>query len=196
MSEGHESRVERFRVLYDDAYPRVMAYALRRARTREDAFDVVAETMLVVWRRLDQIPTDRRRLPWVFGVARRVLANQYRAVSRRDRLVARVAHEPDSAAPEFDAVHEALDALRPDHREILTLAAWDDLDNDEIAIVLGITPAAVAVRLHRARARLARELGRLGVTEAVEKLPQSGGRSRTLEGMNGIPPGPGEKERT
>ncbi|OFW52578.1 MAG: hypothetical protein A2V75_00270 [Actinobacteria bacterium RBG_16_70_17] len=196
MSEGHESRVERFRVLYDDAYPRVMAYALRRARTREDALDVVAETMLVVWRRLDQIPTDRRRLPWVFGVARRVLANQYRAVARRDRLVARVAHEPDSAAPEFDAVHRALDALRPDHREILTLAAWDDLDNDEIAVVLGITPAAVAVRLHRARARLARELGRLGVAGAVEKLPQSGGRSRTLEGMNGIPPGPGEKERT
>ncbi len=196
MSEGHESRVERFRVLYDDAYPRVMAYALRRARTREDALDVVAETMLVVWRRLDQIPTDRRRLPWVFGVARRVLANQYRAVARRDRLVARVAHEPDSAAPEFDAVHRALDALRPDHREILTLAAWDDLDNDEIAVVLGITPTAVAVRLHRARARLARELGRLGVAGAVEKLPQSGGRSRTLEGMNGIPPGPGEKERT
>jgi len=196
MSEGHESRVERFRALYDDAYPRVMAYALRRARTREDALDVVAETMLVVWRRLDQIPTDRRRLPWVFGVARRVLANQYRAVARRDRLVARVAHQPDSAAPEFDAVHEALDALRPDHREILTLAAWDDLDNDEIAIVLGITPAAVAVRLHRARTRLARELGRLGVAAAVEKLPQSGGRSRTLEGMNGIPPGPGEKERT
>lgn len=196
MSEGHESRVERFRVLYDDAYPRVMAYALRRARTREDALDVVAETMLVAWRRLDQIPADQRRLPWVFGVARRVLANHYRAVARGDRLAARAAHQPHSAAPEFDAVHEALDALRPDHREILTLAAWDDLDNNEIAVVLGITPAAVAVRLHRARARLARELGRLGVAEAVEKLPQSGGRSRTLEGMNGIPPGPGEKERT
>ena len=196
MSEAQESRVERFRALYDDAYPRVMAYALRRARTREDALDVVAETMLVVWRRLDQIPTDRRRLPGVFGVARRVLANQYRAVARRGRLVARVAHQPDSAAPEFDAVHEALDALRPDHREILTLAAWDDLDNDEIAVVLGITPAAVAVRLHRARARLARELSRLGVAGVADRLPQSGGRSRTLEGMNGIPPGPGEKERT
>jgi len=196
MSEGHESRIERFRTLYDTAYPRVMAYALRRARTREDALDVVAETMLTVWRRLDEIPIDRRRLPWVYGVARRVLANHYRTVARRDRLAARVAYQPGSAAPEFETVHEALDALRPDHREILTLAAWDDLDNDEISVVLGITPAAVAVRLHRARARLARELGRLGVAGAVEKSPQSGARSRTLEGMQGIPPGPMEKERT
>ncbi|HSQ37748.1 MAG TPA: sigma-70 family RNA polymerase sigma factor [Acidimicrobiia bacterium] len=196
MSEGHESRIERFRALYDTAYPRMMAYALRRARTREDALDVVSETMLTVWRRLDEIPTDRRRLPWVYAVARRVLANHYRTVARRDRLAARVVHEPGSATPEFDAVHQALDALRPDHREILTLTAWDDLDNDEIAVVLGITPAAVAVRLHRARARLARELGRLGVTGDVEKSPQSGGRSRTLEGMNGIQPGPMEKERT
>ena len=196
MSEGHESRVERFRALYDVAYPRVMAYALRRARTREDALDVVAETMLAVWRRLDEIPTDRRRLPWVYGVARRVLANHYRTAARRERLAVRAAHEPGSADPDFDAVHEALDALRPDDREILTLAAWDDLDNDEIAVALGITPATAAVRLHRARARLARELGRLGVPGAVEKSLQSNGRSRTLEGMNGIQPGPREKERT
>ncbi len=140
MSEGHESRVERFRVLYDDAYPRVMAYALRRARTREDALDVVAETMLVVWRRLDQIPTDRRRLPWVFGVARRVLANQYRAVPRRDRLVTRVAHEPDSAAPEFDAVHEALErlaALDPREARIIELRIFAGSTVEETAEVLG-----------------------------------------------------------
>jgi len=61
MNEGHESPVERFRALYDTAYPRVMAYALRRARTREDALDVVAETMLTLWRRLEGIPTDRWR---------------------------------------------------------------------------------------------------------------------------------------
>jgi RNA polymerase sigma factor (sigma-70 family) len=195
MNEGHEWPAQRFRALYDTAYPRVMAYALRRARTREDALDIVAETMLTLWRRLDEIPTDRRHLPWVHGVARRVLANHYRTIARRDRLAARAAHQPGWATPEFDGVHQALHALRPDHREILTLVAWDDLDNDEIAIVLDITPAAVAVRLHRARARLARELGRLGVTGAVGKSPQSGGRSRTLEGMNGIPPGV-EKERT
>ena len=151
MTEGHGERVERYRAVYDASYPRVMAYALRRARNRDDAEDVVAETMLIAWRRLDEIPVDQRRIPWMYGVARRVLANHYRSTDRRRRLASRVEREPVAGHGEFDVVHEALDALRLDEREILTLAAWDDLDNGEIAVVLSVTPGAVAVRLHRAR---------------------------------------------
>jgi RNA polymerase sigma-70 factor (ECF subfamily) len=195
VREEHRSRVERFRVLYDAAYPRVMAYALRRARTREDALDVVAETMLTAWRRLDDIPADERRLPWVFGVARRVLANHHRSADRRDRLTARLDPAREAADPEFEAVHEALAALSPAHREILTLSAWEDLDNDEIAVVLGISPGAVALRLHRARRRLARELGRLGI-RADGNSPKSGRPDRTPSEVQSIPPGSGEKERT
>lgn len=195
MREEHETRVERFRALYDAAYPRVMAYALRRARTREDALDVVAETMLTAWRRLDDIPTDGGRLPWVFGVARRVLANHYRSADRRDRLTARLTPAPPAADPEFEAVHEALDALSPAQREILTLFAWEDLDNDEIAVALGISAGAVALRLHRARRRLARELGRLGV-RADQNSPKSGRPGRTPYEVKSSPPGSGEKERT
>lgn len=186
--------MERFRALYDAAYPRVMAYALRRARTREDALDVVAETMLTAWRRLDDIPGDERRLPWVFGVARRVLANHYRSADRRERLAARLTPPPAGADPDFAVVHEALDALSPAHREILTLSAWDDLENHEIATVLGISPGAVALRLYRARRRLARELGRLGVGAGIS--PKSAERSRTPYGVQRTPPETGEKERT
>src|SRR3990172_2476946 len=124
MSEGHGERVERFRAVYDAAYPRLMAYALRRARTRDDAHDVVADTMLIAWRRLDDIPTDERRIAWMYGVARRVLANHYRATDRRDRLTDRLEHQAPADYPGFDAVPEALDRLRADDREILTLAAW------------------------------------------------------------------------
>ncbi len=90
----------------------------------------------------------------------------------------RATAERKRPAPEFDLVHEALDRMPPDQREVLTLSAWDDLDNREIAVVLGITPAAVAVRLHRARRRLARELGQLGLTAAGESV-QSGAGERT-----------------
>ncbi|MBI5156586.1 MAG: sigma-70 family RNA polymerase sigma factor [Acidimicrobiia bacterium] len=195
MNEGHGERVERFRVLYDAAYPRLMGYALRRARTRDDAHDVVADTMLIAWRRLDDIPTDERRMAWMYGVARRVLANQYRSTDRRDRLTDRLEHQAPAKPGDFDVVHEALDRLRADDREILTLAAWDDLSNDEIAVVLSITPGAVAVRLHRARTKLARELARLGVGSPAEKSMKSESRSRTPEGVYGIQPGPGEVER-
>ena len=193
MIEGHGERVERFRLLYDAVYPRVMAYALRRARSREDALDVVSDTMLVAWRRLDEVPDDERRMPWVYGVARRVLANHYRSVDRRRRLADRIYREPGTTPGEFDAVHEALEALRPDDRELLTLVAWEDLDNDEIAVVLGITPAAVAVRLHRARGRLARQLAKAGITG--ERSVKSEEGFRTPGGVYGIPPGPGEVKR-
>lgn len=194
MTESHGERVERYRLFYDDAYPRVMKYALRRARSRDDAHDAVADTMLVAWKRLDEVPEDERRIPWIYGVARRVLANQYRSADRRRRLSARLEGEPaPTTPPDFDAIHQALDALRPDDRELLSLVAWEDLDNDEIAVVLGITAAAVAVRLHRARNRLGRELGRVGI--GGEKSVKFDERSRTPGGMYGIPPGPGEVKR-
>jgi RNA polymerase sigma factor (sigma-70 family) len=195
MTAEHGERVERFRALYDAAYPRVMAYCLRRARTREDAHDVVADVMLAAWRRLDELPDGPARLPWMLSAARRSLANHYRAADRRRRLVERAAAQPAAAPAEHDLVHEALTHLPSDQQEILTLSAWDDLDNHEIAVVLGITPALAAVRLHRARRRLARELGRLGFRGPAAESMQSESPLRTLEGVLGTPPGPGEKER-
>jgi len=195
---GHADRVERFRELYDATYPRIMAYAHRRVRSREDALDAVSETFLVVWRRLDDIPPDRRTVPWVYGVARRVLANQYRSRDRKAKMEHRMMDDQSSGPGErsFDVVHEALDALRVDDREILTLAAWDDLDNSEIAQVVGTSEENVAVRLHRARKRLALELGRRGMHTLEKNIDQlkSEDGYRTPNGVNGTHPGPGEVE--
>jgi len=165
-SEAHSDRAARFHVLYDEAYARMMAYAMRRVASRQDAEDVVSEVFTIAWRRLEEIPIDARRLPWMYGAARRTLANHYRGRDRKERLVGRLRHEPPPAGQSYDAVHEALDRLRPDDREMLTLNAWDDLDTADIALALGIPAATAAVRLHRARRRLARELERLGVKKA------------------------------
>ncbi|MEL6983584.1 MAG: sigma factor, partial [Actinomycetota bacterium] len=67
----------------------VMAYALRRCSS-DDAADVVSETFVVAWRRLDDIPEEPAVKPWLFGVARRVLANQRRGLRRRGELVRKV----------------------------------------------------------------------------------------------------------
>ncbi len=181
------ARVERFRQLYDATYPRIMAYTLRRAASREDALDAVSETFMIVWRRLEDVPPDPRRVPWVYGVARRVLANQFRSRARRARLKERLESEGrvGGGEPDFDLVHQALSQLRPVDRELLTLSAWDDLDNEEIAEVMALSPQNVAVRLHRARSRLARSLARLGMRGFPQQPVKSEDVDRTPNGVNG-----------
>ncbi len=196
--KAHADPVERFRAIYDATYPRIMAYTLRRARTRDDALDAVSEIFMVVWRRLDDVPSGQGMVPWVYGVGRRVLANQYRSRERSARLERRLKDNLSAGSSDrpFDLVEEALERLRPGDREILRLVAWDDLDNDQIAAVLETSVTNVAVRLHRARKRLARELGRLGVNHSTRISDQvkSEDGSRTPNGVKGTIPGSGEVE--
>ncbi|SDF50796.1 RNA polymerase, sigma subunit, ECF family [Blastococcus aurantiacus] len=143
----------------------VLGYALRRTATREDALDVVAETFATAWRRRDDVPVDADQIrPWLFGIARRCLANTARGHRRAARLGERLADAfgetgaciPDHAgSPDEDGrLHEALELLTPDDRELVTLVAWESLTPAEAAQVLGIPAGTARVRLHRARTRL------------------------------------------
>src|SRR4051812_24875715 len=94
---GELSRLARFERLFSDHQRAVLAYAMRRARSLADAEDVAAETFAICWRRLDIVP-EVNPLPWIYGVARRVLANQRRASGRRERLLS-VLRSPDVETP-------------------------------------------------------------------------------------------------
>ena len=143
--------------LWNAHYPAVLAYARRRA-PEETAEDVANAAFAVLWQRIGE-PLDDP-LPWLLAVARRELANQRRSEARRHRLAIRVrtapATEPDAADRAVDQAEAraALARLRDQDREVLMLVAWEGLDPARAAAVLGITPAAFAVRLHRARRRL------------------------------------------
>lgn len=156
-------REQRFESLFDRYAREVFAYARRRA-TAPDADDVVAETFVIVWRRLDDVPENPRA--WLLGVARRCLANRHRGERRRVALVDRLANVPapsgmveaGSSLTLSDPVQVALRALSADGREVLALLAWEGLTPDEAAQVLGCTRAALYLRLSRARRRFAKEL--------------------------------------
>lgn len=161
---------DRFRRLFDDHYRIVMSFALRRTDTAEDANDVCAETFAVAWRRLEAVPVDRDgQVSWLLATARRVMANVHRSNRRRSALLARVAsHRPQlagrdvgEATGEVALVRAALEELAEVDREILRLAAWEDLPHAQIAEVLDLSVSAVSVRLHRARTRLAEVLAML-----------------------------------
>jgi RNA polymerase sigma-70 factor (ECF subfamily) len=137
----------------------VLAYALRRT-TREDAADVVAETFLVAWRRLDDVD-ERTALPWLYAVARRVLLGQQRVARRQQAIAERVAAGlPEAMETPLGSprVLAALAALSESEREVLMLAAWEELSSGEAARVLGCSATAYRIRLHRARKRLRERL--------------------------------------
>ncbi|WP_369371506.1 RNA polymerase sigma factor [Promicromonospora sp. Populi] len=158
-------RKDRFTALFESTHRALLAYAVRRVAEPADAADVVAESFLVAWRRIEDVPSGDDTRPWMFGVARRVLANARRGDRRRLALADRLRdHLTDVVPPPDDAgsdVERALARLSDDDQELLRLVAWEELARDEIALVLDISRTAVRVRLHRARRRLADQLAAL-----------------------------------
>jgi RNA polymerase sigma-70 factor (ECF subfamily) len=152
-----EDRCARFERLWQEYAPAVAAYARRRAPA-DAVDDAVADTFLVVWRRLDCVPNDP--LPWLYGIARRTLANQRRGDARRTALVERLDLEVPAVAHEQPDAHvlEALATLGERDRELLMLIAWEGLTPAEAAVALGSAAVTCRVRLHRARTRLAAAL--------------------------------------
>ena len=156
----------RFDALFDEHARAVFAYCLRRTNP-SDANDALSEVFTVVWRRLDDLPADGAR-PWLYGVARRILANQRRSVSRRLRLADKVAAHRPATEPaaetesmrraENRAVVDAVNRLPEQDREVLTLIAWEGLSRAEAAEVVGCSPEAAKKRYQRAMERLRGEL--------------------------------------
>lgn len=174
--EDHTDERQDFERLWDAHHPRVLAYARRRLPDH-DAQDVAADTFLVAWRRRDQMPAGPATLPWLYGVARKVVSDARRSEARRRRLSDRMAAEAavsisagDSAIEERGLVR-ALAQLSETDREALLLVAWEGLGNAEAAAAMSVSPVAFRVRLHRARRRLAHLL-----EAEQETVPE--GRSR------------------
>lgn len=150
---------------------RVLAYLGRRTTPTEDAADLYQEVLTTTWRKIHGVPDgDEASLCWMLAVARRQLANHRRGSTRRvaatDRLRAALAQRPHEDTSAADRVHQAIDALPAEDRELITLVYWDGLTSDQAAKVAGISAAATRKRIQRARQRLAPLLEQ---TECVDR---------------------------
>jgi RNA polymerase sigma factor (sigma-70 family) len=168
-----DERRRRFEAVYAAHRGPILGYVLRPTDNPDDAADVIAETFLTAWRRLEDMPLDPQARLWLYGVARRVLANHHRGERRRSALADRL--RADLAAeyrpPEFDGdqarIAEAFRRLPAGDRELLALSAWEGLGYGQIAVVLGCSRNAMRLRLFRARKRLAAELAKGRSSSAV-----------------------------
>ncbi len=157
-------REARYSAVVGELVEPLRRFLARRVADPADAEDVLAEVLLVLWRRFDALPTEP--LPYAYGVARLQLANHERAARRQRRVAGKISvidpprHAPEPA-PGDDEVAEALAALRADDAEVLRLWAWEQLTPAEIATVLDTTSNAASIRLHRAKKKLAEEIGKI-----------------------------------
>ena len=146
--------------LYHDNYRMLLAYARRRVDAHT-ADEVVAEVFLVAWRRRDEVPEGFER-GWLFGVARNTILTAARSARRLSSLRSKLcstspplrADNPVEATDHPSTLLPALRSLREADREILMLVAWEEMSHAEIGRAMGISPNAVAIRVHRARKRL------------------------------------------
>jgi RNA polymerase sigma factor (sigma-70 family) len=178
--EGRD-RLER---LFEAHYAAVLAYGLRRA-PRGLAEDVASETFAIAFRRIADVPEEP--LPWLYGVARRVLANERRAQGRRDRLDARLrAVAPPAWVEATDGargeVLVAMARLSAPELEAVMLTAWEGLSSAEAAMAAGCSRVAMRARVSRARRRLSKLIGddaaQAGAGGTESGWPESAGQAR------------------
>lgn len=172
MTQNADQRERAFDILYDAHYSAVRAYAWRRDAACAD--DIVAETFLVAWKRLDDVPRNSA-LPWLLAVARNAHRNMQRAERRRSQREASLARLEPAAEPPCVASDEGddrllglLKQLSQADQEVLLLVAWEGLDRPAIARVIGCSRTNVALRLHRARRRLRALLSQAAAGRATQ----------------------------
>jgi RNA polymerase sigma-70 factor (ECF subfamily) len=160
----------RFSSLFVSHYDDVLGFCIRRT-DRAEADDVASEVFTIAWRRIDELDWETTR-PWLFGIARGVLANQQRSAYRRGRLRQKMSALP-TGSPELpdvvvirreqdEEVMHALSSLKESDSAILMLSVWEELTAPEISIALNISTSAAEQRLHRAKQRF---------TKALERVP-------------------------
>ena len=176
---------DRFELLYDRHVRAVTAFCARRLPD-EQVSDAVAETFLVLWRRIDEAPRGDAELPWLYRVAYRVVGHAWRGARRRRRLHARLESQPSTGmqgpddividGDESQRVLAAAAQLKPTDAEVLRLSLWEGLGTADIAVVLQIAPNAVHQRLFRAKQRLVREYDRTDHRRSGDSHQEGGTR--------------------
>ena len=186
----------------------ILGYCVRRAG-QDAAADACSETFLVVWRRFDRIPPEPETLPYLYGVAARVLSNQRRSLRRRTRLDSKLANLGIAVVPDPAVIvaHRAQDAqvveavrrLSPKDREIVMLYTWEDLSRETIAEMMGMTKTAVDQRIHRSYKRLARSLAHAMTSNAVQSplvAEEGGGDDERADRSHGAGGQPGPRPQS
>jgi RNA polymerase sigma-70 factor (ECF subfamily) len=162
---------EEFEHLFNSYAKSVRAFIWRRSNGLDvgvsSVDDIEADVWSIAWARKESAPTDAElELAWLFQISRHVLANHIRkSVTRRkisntfhpDEITALAA---DSLVLLNEEIKEVFEVLTASEREVMALSVWESMKPAQIALVLGLTPNAVSIRLNKARKKISDYLER------------------------------------
>ncbi len=156
---AQRARQERgaFAALYQRYHLRVYRYQLARCGRAADAEDLCAQTFLAALENIERFRGEGSFAAWLFGIARRKIALQYRSQRRISPLEAADATPDPAAGPEqqtmssllLQRVYAALGTLSADRAEAILLCTFADLNAAEAGRILGKSPAAVKMSVSR-----------------------------------------------
>lgn len=157
-----------FEQLYEEYRPKVLSYLCRFVEPAE-AEDLVQEVFLKVHQNLITFRQECRLSTWIFQIAthaaldrlkspsRKMLSQKFQLLDRLEESEHHVAASHGNAPVHEEmcrCIHGFIDELPVDYSAIIFLSELKELRISEIAQVLGITPGAAKIRLHRARQAL------------------------------------------
>jgi RNA polymerase sigma-70 factor, ECF subfamily len=154
MAQAQDGDAEAYRALLNDIGPVVMAFLRRRVRDADEAQDLYQEIFMILHRARHSYEPSRPLEPWLFAIARRVVADhrsRRRAREAREILVQGVPEVSTEGYGQLKPqLEQALRRLSPDQRQAIALLKIDGLPTAAAAALVGTTPGALRVRAHRA----------------------------------------------
>jgi RNA polymerase sigma-70 factor (ECF subfamily) len=159
-----------FQELYDEFHPKIRRY-LRSLVGTNEAEDLTQEVFTKVSQALPGFRGDSKASTWLYRIATNTAFDRLRISSyRRGGQVTLPVRQAAETSPDIEqelvrkemneCIRRYIDELPPGYRSVVLLGEEEGLTNGEIAEALGITLDTVKIRLHRARTRLKKELGR------------------------------------
>ncbi|WP_181578388.1 sigma-70 family RNA polymerase sigma factor [Arthrobacter sp. AQ5-05] len=150
------SAEERFAAVHAACHDTVYRYLARRIIPAHLAEDLTGEVFVIVWERV--LDGAALQVPYVVAIARNLLRNAYRSSAKATKLRTALSLAHQRHAVQNPLVALGLAALKETERELLLPTYWDSFTSEEIAVILGASPGAIRVRLHRARKSFAAAL--------------------------------------
>jgi RNA polymerase sigma-70 factor, ECF subfamily len=189
VQECRAGQTEAFGALVARYQDRLYPTVLRLVGSAEDAEDVLQDTFVRAFEKLDQFQGDSSFYTWIYRIAVNLALSGYRRRRARSLIRPRfnrracVGHEdPPDLSPDSDPtiplerverekiVEAALNKLGPEHRAVVVLKDFDGHRYEEISAILNVPVGTVRSRLHRARSELRESLR--GLVDLEEPVRQ------------------------